>query len=348
MPSPLLLPVVTCAVVLLVSGVAKLQAPSSVEVAFTSMRVPQALDTPLVRRAVPWLEVALGVWLLLATGTPLAVVAVLTLLLFVAYLALVVVAVRAPEPADCGCFGAIGDSRVTRVTVWRNALLVVAALLAVAAGLRGVGLLPAVLEEPSTWGWLATAALAVGIAVLVTHRSERTADPSATSEPHLDDAGEYVRRPIPLAVVQTEEKDLVLLKGVTQRAAHLLVFLSPHCGPCGRINPLVPGWGEELAPVVVKAVLAANPSIVDESFPHLRGHAWFDPWGVARGEFGKGYPGAVLIGADGYLAGGPVSGEQDVMDLVAAIGEQLAEAREAEELSVVPVGDLDAPVTDAR
>ena len=47
---------------------------------------------------VPWLEVALGVWLLLATGPALVVVAVLTLLLFVAYLALVVVAVRGPEP----------------------------------------------------------------------------------------------------------------------------------------------------------------------------------------------------------------------------------------------------------
>ena len=51
----------------------------------------------------------------------------LTLLLFVAYLVLVARAVRRPEPVDCGCFGALGDSQVTRVTVWRNAALVVAA-----------------------------------------------------------------------------------------------------------------------------------------------------------------------------------------------------------------------------
>ena len=61
-------------------------------------------------------------------------------MLFVAYLMLVVRAVRRPEPVDCGCFGALGDSEVTPMTVWRNVLLVVAALLAVVAGLQGVGL----------------------------------------------------------------------------------------------------------------------------------------------------------------------------------------------------------------
>ena len=106
MPSPLLLPVVTCAVVLLVSGVAKLQAPSHCGGGLhLDARSPGARHPPRAA-AVPWLEVALGVWLLLATGPALAVVAVLTLVLFVAYLALVVVAVRGPEPADCGCFGA--------------------------------------------------------------------------------------------------------------------------------------------------------------------------------------------------------------------------------------------------
>ena len=330
MPSPLLLPVVTCAVVLLVSGVAKLQSPSSVEAAFTSMHVPKALDTALVRRAVPWLEVALGVWLFLATGPALVVVAVLTLALFVAYLALVVVAVRGPEPADCGCFGAIGDSRVTRVTVWRNALLVLAALLAVVAGLRGVGLLPALLEEPSTWAWLATAALTAGVAVLVAHRSGRTVEASA---PEVDDSGEYVRSPIPAAAVLTEEKDLVLLSTASQRAAHLLVFLSPGCGPCKRIGPLVAGWDEELAPVVVRAVVAGPPEVVETGLPFLKGYAWFDPHGLTRKEFGAGNPSAVLLGADGYLAGGPVHGEDAVREFVAGISEQLSETREGAEMT---------------
>lgn len=345
MPSPLLLPVVTCAFVLLVSGVAKLQSPASVEAAFTSLRVPTAFDTPLVRRALPWLEVALGVWLLLATGTALAVVAVLTLLLFLAYLALVVVAVRGPEPADCGCFGAIGDSRVTRVTVWRNALLVVAAVLAVAAGLRGVGLLPAVLEEPSTWGWLATAALAAAVAVLVAHRGERSPEGEKASQPHVDASGEYLRTPIPAAAVLTDDKDLVLLSTMSQGAAHLVVFLSPGCGPCKRIGPLVAGWNEELAPVVVRAVIAGQPEVLAGGLSYLEGYSWFDPHGLARKEFGAGNPSAVLLGADGYLAGGPVHGEDAVREFVADIAEQLREAREAGEMPE-PGAAPEAPADD--
>ena len=37
----------------------------------------------------------------------------LTLLLFVAYLVLVVRAVGRPDPVDCSCFGGLGESRVT-------------------------------------------------------------------------------------------------------------------------------------------------------------------------------------------------------------------------------------------
>ena len=328
MPSPLLLPVVTCAVVLLVSGVAKLQSPSSVEAAFTSMHVPKALDTALVRRAVPWLEVALGVWLLLATGPALVVVAVLTLVLFVAYLALVVVAVRGPEPADCGCFGAIGDSRVTRVTVWRNALLVLAALLAVAAGLRRVGLLPALLEEPSTWGWLATAALASGVAVLVAHRSGQAGE---APQPQVDASGEYVRSPIPAAAVLTEEKDLVLLSTASQRAAHLLVFLSPAAAPASGSGRSSRG-GTRSSPGRGPSRCRRAAEVVETGLPFLKGYAWFDPHGLARKEFGAGNPSAVLLGADGYLAGGPVHGEDAVREFVAGISEQLSEAREAAEI----------------
>ena len=37
-------------------------------------------------------------------------------------------------------------------------------------------------------------------------------------------------------------------------------------------------------------------------------------------------PGAVLLGADGLMAGGPVAGERDVEQFVEDVMEQLAEA----------------------
>ncbi|HSF97253.1 MAG TPA: MauE/DoxX family redox-associated membrane protein, partial [Ornithinibacter sp.] len=287
MPSALLLPVLTCAVVLLLSGIAKLRDPATVDTAFSSMGVPRAVDTQLVRRLFPWVEIALGAWLLLATGPALVVVALITLALFVAYLVLVVRAVRRPEPVDCGCFGALGDSEVTTVTVWRNAALVLSAALAVLAGMQGSGVLPALVDDSGAWAWVAATALSAAVVGLVVYR--QPAGPggadhvaSELTARSVDADGEYVRDTIPAAQVLTEDGKLVLVANEARRAAHLLVFLSPGCGPCGRLGPLVAGWSEELAPVVVKAVVAGQPVVVESWLTYLQGQAWCDPFGITR------------------------------------------------------------------
>jgi hypothetical protein len=327
MPSALLLPVVTCAVVLVVSGAGKLRSPDSVDAGFTSLDVPGWLDTVVVRRLVPWVELALGLWLLLATGPALVLVAVLVLLLFVAYLVLVVRAVRRPEPVDCGCFGALGDSRVTRVTVWRNAVLVLSAALCVVAGLRGVGLIGAVVDG-SALPWVASAALSAAVAALVVHRApvpDVAPGRPLGAEPETDDSDSgYRRRITPRAEVLTEDGRLVLVSEQTATTAHLLVFLSPGCGPCGRIGPQLARWGADLDPVAVRAVVSAQPRSIAE-MPYLAGHAWFDPFALARTAFGVGTPSAVLLGTDGLLAGGPVQGEDDVTAFVAELTGRLRE-----------------------
>jgi thiol-disulfide isomerase/thioredoxin len=329
MPSPLLLPLLACAFVLLVSGVAKLRAPRTVDSAFTALEVPALLDTVLVRRLSPWLEVALGVGLLLTTGAALVVVAVLTLVLFGAYLLLVVRAVRRPEPVDCGCFGALGDAQVTTMTVWRNVALLVAALLAVVAGLQGVGLLGS-LGDTDVLAWVASAALTAAIAVLVTYRAPVSAP--AVAGPPVDADGTYEREETPRAQVLNQRGELVLLEHETMTSAHLLVFLSPGCGPCERIGPDLAQWAETLRPVTLRAVVTAVPAVVD-SHPYFDGLAYYDPFGLARASFGLGTPAAVLLGTDGLLAGGPVQGEDDVRSFVAEVREHLREALEAGGLS---------------
>ena len=345
MPSALLLPVLTCAVVLLVSGVAKLRDPASVDTAFISLGVPRMLDTVAVRRLAPWLEVALGTWLLLATGAALVVVGVLVLALFVVYLVLVSAAVRRPEPVDCGCFGALGDDHVTRATVWRNAALALAALLSVLAGLLGHGVI-GMLTQAWAWAWVAMTLLTVAIAVLVTHRSRES---TATL---VDENGDYVRQDTPVVGLLDEQGTLFPLYERTPRAAHLLVFLSPACGSCQRIAPRVPGWAAELAPVVVKAVVVAEPAVVEVILPDLAGHAWYDPYSIARNAFGLVTPGAVLVGTDGKLAGGPARGEQDVADLIDELREHLHGAvpqagAGAAEAGATETGAPEAEVSDA-
>lgn len=349
MPSALLLPLLTTSAVLVVSGVAKLRDPSSVDAAFTSMRVPAPLATPWARRVLPWVEIAFGLWLLLATGAALVVVAALVTVLFAAYLVLVVRALRGPAPADCGCFGSIGESRVTPVTVWRNALLVLAALLTVLAGLGDVSVITD-LGADGAWAWLLAAALTAAIAVLVTWRGGARAEPDPTGAVEVDEDGEYVRTPIPRAQVLTEAGDLELVARLTHRSAHLLVFLNPGCGPCGRIGPDIAGWHEQLQPVSVRAVLAGPPRFL-EHYPYLKDHVWFDPHALAREAFAVAAPSAVLLGADGLLAGGPVSGEEAIREFVAEVAEHLreaaSEAAEAAEDPRTEVAELET-VSDDR
>src|SRR4051794_29820049 len=71
----LVLAPLACAVVLLVSGWAKLGAEEATRAGFAAMGVPQALRAAIVVKALPYAEIALGALLLVAWAWPLAVVA---------------------------------------------------------------------------------------------------------------------------------------------------------------------------------------------------------------------------------------------------------------------------------
>jgi thiol-disulfide isomerase/thioredoxin len=172
------------------------------------------------------------------------------------------------------------------------------------------------------------AALTAAVAVLVAYRAPVAGSTASEVGPRLDADGNYEREQTPPAAVLTEDGRLVLLSNETASAAHLLVFLSPGCGPCERIGPDLGDWAEQLAPVVVRAVIMAQPQSA-AAMPYLAGHAWYDPYGIARTAFGVATPGAVLLGTDGLLAGGPVQGEDDVRSFVAEVAEHLSEALEA-------------------
>ncbi len=283
--------------------------------------MPAPLTGAVVRRAVPWVELALGVGLLVAAGSALAVVAALALGLFLGYLALVAIAWRGPEPVDCGCFGALGSTRVTGVTVLRNALLVVGAGLTVAGGLLGGGLSRTL--DAAAVGWVLAALLTAAVAVAVAWRPEGPAtDPGAAG---AEPGEEYVRVPVPEAQALTADGRLVAVAEEARAAAQLLVFLRPGCGPCGRLGPRVAGWAAALAPVGVRAVVIGDPSSLAR-LPYLDATTWFDPHEVALHQLGLRTPSAVLLGTDGFLAGGPVRGEEAVVAFVEEVRAHLLEA----------------------
>ena len=111
----LVLAPVATAVVLLVSGWSKVGDVTGLRLAFVAMRVPAALSRPAVVRSLPYVELTLGLALLLTWGWLLAVVGAMVTVLFLAYTLLVARVLRAGDTVDCQCFGSLGDDRVTPV-----------------------------------------------------------------------------------------------------------------------------------------------------------------------------------------------------------------------------------------
>ena len=329
MPSAAIAAPLLLATVLAVSGVAKLRDRTASERAFDDLHVPDALAGPLIRRGLPWAELGLAVLLVVAPWPLNTVAAVAVLVLMAAYLALVWAALRRPEPVDCHCFGSLADGRVTRLTVVRNAVLTVVAVVALADSVAGTPL--ARLGDPQVGWWLVAAATAgwLGYATFGARPgSSRDGVPTkATDEaaPAASELLDYVRTPIPHGTLLDAGRP-VSLRGLARERAVLLVWVSTSCGKCAEIIGRLPKWRDSLAPLDVRPVLATLDGMTR---PELSDALW-DPERTVQQLLGAaGDPMAVVLGADGELAGGPVVGSPDVLDLVAQLGRQLAGSVEA-------------------
>ena len=194
------------------------------------------------------------------------------------------------------------------------------------------------LAEGSALAWLAMTALAVAVAVLVTHRSPGRAGPVGAAT-----AGARGRRerrlrapaPPPSWPCSTSRATLFPLHRRRWRAAHLLVFVTPGCGPCARIAPLVPGWAEYLSPIRVKAVVLGEPTMLEGDLAVLRGHAYFDPYDIARAAFGVGTPvGRARSAPTACSPVVPPSASRTSLDFVAEVRDHLREAVAAVDAAV--------------
>lgn len=325
MTSALVLARVLLVLTLVLSGVLKLREPQAARDGFVSLRLPPALVDSPAPTLLPWAELVLALGVLLLPGWPGLAVAVLSLLLFGAYLVLIGRALRFDEPVHCGCFGKLGLGTVSRLTLVRNGLLVALAALAVQQAFAGESLLTQLLGMPAhDWGWLAAALGAVVLAGVVTYGSGAAQDSGPSAEPPADEEGDYLRQPIPFGQLRLPDGALVSLQAMSEHSAVLLVFLNAHCGSCLRVLEELPGFDRDNPEVSTGAVLhEANPVEGDLGVPVL-----LDPEGAVARLFRVGPPAAVLLGADGLLAGGPVNGEHAVLQFLRDIAGQLAEARE--------------------
>lgn len=329
------------ALIMLLSGTAKLRSGEDVQATFTRLRVPRPFAAPALARAFPWLELLLAA-ALLQPFTPLRpVVGLVAVALFAAFLALVVRAQG--DGVSCGCFGEASAAPISRTTVVRNAVFLVLAVLALAEGIvslavQGAGLAwqPLTAFGAGAWAWallvsvlLATAAFLAGresvpaapdaVPARPTPEAPAVADPADGAEPE--------RHPFPDAVVVADGEYTGLHRLVADGAV-VVLRLSAGCGSCAAVLARLGEFQDALGPVRLRVLtpqhgpgedLAATAGAIPSEL------LLADPGGAAARAVGlTGFPMAVLLGTDLRTAAGPVRGADDVLALLEEIRDIMA------------------------
>lgn len=312
------------AAVLIASGVAKFRTPDTL-VGWQELGVPAVLRKEWLRRIHPWAELLLGAALALLGGWLGLLAALAAVALMVGYTIVVARLVARRESSSCACFGA--RKRVTGVTVVRNAWLTLLAI-ATAAVIWTTPLLGGALAAgiPHLAWLVALAIAAVTTALVLWPEGTPAADSPPVTAPSSstgDDELDYIRTRTPAVPVTQADGAVVNLRALAARKPILLLAVSSMCGPCESVVAKREEWRELLPEVDVRLLLAevANLSAWTEWAEPQSLHDVGDYVGQSIGY--EGTPTAVLLGADGMLAAGPVTGDLGVMRLVDDIYESL-------------------------
>lgn len=323
MPHALVLPALILAIVLAVSGVSKLIRPATTLAGMRSLALPEWLTRPLVARVVPLVEIALAILVVVGAGWLAEAAALAVLILFGLYGVIIVRAVRSGVDSRCACFGSLTDDAVSGWTVARNAVLFALAAITVAAAFAG----PSVLDRLTSmtgdeWWWLVGAVVtATSAALVVGHGGAQT--PAADDT----DPQDYLRFPIPFGVLQQRDGGHPTLRGLAATRARLLVFISLDCSACKIVLKDLPAWSRDLEAVAVHPVIWSDVDRFVTEQPDLADQLLVDEgMGVVHLFEIDAQPAAVLLGADGLLAGGPVTGAESIQELVHDLTEQLQAA----------------------
>ena len=330
-------------ITLLISGLAKLGAREGTQDAMRSLRLPLPTMHASVASVLPVTEIvlALAIWI---PAPPLQVLLTgLVAALMLTYLVIIARALTFEEQVHCSCFGTLVSPTVSRTTLVRNVLLSVLGLLAVVAAASGA-MTTLLVQAPMGLIGLGIALL-IAIALTAATIGGSVAEPdadaptaastaadaasTAAADVDEDELLDYERSPIPAAVLQQPDGRLITLTQLTAQRAALLVFVTEGCGPCERVLDHAEEWIGELEQTLQVRFVFSRPldQLRERTTDRVEGHALHDLQFTARTALGgTSAPSAVLLGADGQLAGGPVNGGSAVIEFVQEIREQLAEA----------------------
>lgn len=344
---------------LIASGVAKLLTRKTDESALNVMALPAVVNTRTVRTALPWVEILLAITLLLSSGIVLWAAAAAAVVLFVAFTVFVSIGVRQGDPASCGCFGSLSRAPMSWRTIVRNVVFVALATFAFIVTSTGSYHGPAL---PLPWWTVVAAAVPVLVTGVIVwtergtsttrglsaghldsvpplpehytsaHTTSQpvasgTADSAVTTHPEDDssDEDDYVRLPVPFVSAVDSQGQRVSVRNMAQSQARALFYVSPGCGPCITVMDRLHVLPASLGPVAIHTIVAHESSL--EQLPEsLRANALVDPDRSLASSFGMvSNPWAVVLGADGLLAGGPEAGSNAVSQLLDELVERFCE-----------------------
>ena len=328
------------AAVFAVAAATKLADREGTRKAVVAFGAPERLATP-VAILLPLAELAVAGLLLPATTAVYGAVGALVLLALFS-LAIAVNLARGRTP-DCHCFGQLHSEPASWKTLVRNGVLATVAVLALVGALAepdasatawigdldGAGIVALVV------GVVAVALLAIGaVAFLTLMRSygnvlvrlDRLEAALAGSDLDFDVVGEQPEfglepgTPAPAFSARSLAGDEVTLESLTSVGLPaLLLFSSPHCGPCKTLLPTASAWQHEHGDVlqVVFVTDGTADEVRTEAEEFELEHVLLDEDHALYGAFeASGTPSAVLVAPDGTIGSWVAAGSEWVERLV--------------------------------
>ena len=327
----------------------------------TSLRLPLRGLHRTVASLLPVTEIVLALVLWIPSVPLQTAVAVAIALLMIAYLVIIARALTFEEPVECSCFGTLASPTVSRLTLGRNLLLTGLGLLTVVAAASGA-MTTVLVQAP-------LALIGLGITVLLA--SALTALSVGSTAPDASPAPAVARPGSALGPQDAEDAEDAEDAGDAGDAGDAeLVDYERSTTPgrqCCRSRTVIwspsPSSPRSAPPCSCSSPRGAGPangcwtgprSGSRRSPPSSRsgscspapwtscGNAPRNGWGSWRcttcssrlvpPSGAAPLRSAVLLGADGLLAGGPVDGGSTVIEFVEEIRSELANAQEQGEL----------------
>ena len=325
----ILLPLITAGV-LIASAIAKFRRPDDLA-GWGELGVPVALRRPFLVKVHPWGELVLGLALMVLGGFLGLLAALVTVILMAAYLWLVWRVFRRAEDASCACFGA--RKRITAVTVARNAWLTLLAGTTAAVIWMTPLLGGALVVAAGEWSWIVGTLVAAITTALILWPEEPVEGlpeterhtPAASDHDELD----YIQTRTPAVPVTLADGTIVNLRTLAMARPILLLAVSSTCGSCTPVIESVGEWRALLPELDIRFLVMHDPAsgmLTETSEPQ----SLHDPQGYVRGSIADwATPTALLLGVDGMLAGGPVTGADAITEFVEDIRDSLDEVTAA-------------------